>query len=87
MTFEWEVQWFSDLSGVHMFAYDRGYELCVQFDGAFGHYSVWVTLDCGEEVSARVAASTVREACDIGEAIVEQWACDRAASLWEAVGL
>jgi hypothetical protein len=87
MTFEWETQWFSDLSGVFMVCAGDGYELVTQFDNVFGHYSVWVKFDSAEDPCARVFASTPQEACDIGESIVEQWVIDRTTSLLQTVGL
>jgi hypothetical protein len=44
MTFEWEVQWFSDLSGVHMFAYGQGQR---QHRGQFTDVGRW-TGSAGE---------------------------------------
>jgi hypothetical protein len=81
MTFEWQVEWASDLSCVWMECSGPGYEMCVQNEYGL-LYSVYVFLQYGDMMPDYVVKDlSLSEARAVGEAIVEQVFVDRL-GLW-----
>lgn len=78
MTFEWTVEWFNDLSGVWMECTGPDYGMCVQHEQGL-RYSVYVFLQ-HDDITPDYRVDDIgspAEACDVGEAIVEQVYMDR----------